>query len=126
MNEVAKLLGVRIGEHFDIDTKQGKFMFDNGGLYSMHKQMHSPYILFQLLTGELEIKPQPAQPWKPQFGESYYLITPGGAVEPSTWLNAVIDITMYKLGNCYITATEAKQNRDKWIAFYSSDDILEV
>lgn len=126
MNEVAKMLGVRIGEYFDIDTKEGKFMFGNDGLYSMHTQTYSPYILFQLLTGELVIKPQSAKAWKPKLGDTYYSIGPGGILEPGTWLSDFIDIAMYKLGNCYCTVQEAEQNRDKWIAFYASDEILEV
>lgn len=126
MFEVAEMLGVRVGEHFDIDTKEGKFVFDNKGLYSMHKQMHSPYILFQLLTGELVIKPQSAQPWKPENNDNYYTVDTDGCVDMEIWSNDVIDMNSYKLGNCYRTHQEAEQNRDKWIAFYASDEILEV
>lgn len=32
----------------------------------------------------------------------------------------------YKLGNCYRTKAEAEFNRDKWMAFYASDEVLEV
>jgi hypothetical protein len=126
MFEVAEMLGVRIGEYFDIDTKEGKFVFDNAGLYSMHAKVYSPYILFQLLTGELGIKPQSAKAWKPKFGDAYYSIGPGGVLEPGTWLSDFIDLAMYKLGNCYCTTEEAEAHADKWKAFYASDDILEV
>ena len=123
MNEVAKILGVKIGECFDIDTKEGKFVFDNNGLYSMNYQDYCPAILCQMLAGRLKIK---CIPWSPQFGETYYLIIPSGNVESSTWLNAVADISLYKLGNCYPTKGVAEQHRDKWIAFYASDEVLEV
>ena len=126
MFEVAEMLGVRVGERFEIDTKEGKFVFDNKGLYSMHKQMHSPYILFQLLTGELVIKPQPAQPWKPDLDKRYYVIEETGMVSEEVWWNECIDIMFYKLGNCYRTIEEAEAHRDKWLAFYASDEILEV
>ena len=35
-------------------------------------------------------------------------------------------VNRYKLGNCYRTREEAEANRDKWVAFYASDDVLEV
>ena len=36
------------------------------------------------------------------------------------------DKTFYKLGNCYRTCEEAEANRDKWVKFYVSDEVLEV
>ena len=126
MNEVAALLGVRIGENFEIDTKEGQFVFDNKGLYSMHAKVYSAYILYQLLTGELNIKHQLANPWRPKNNDNYYTIDADGCIEHEVWSNDVIDINCYKLGNCYRTRQDAEQNRDKWIAFYSSDEILEV
>ena len=123
MNEVAKLLGVRIGEDFEIDTKEGKFVFDNKGLYSMHTKAYSPYILFQLLTGELSIKPQP---WKPTLNQTYYTVDEKGGIVQDLWWGDYLDIMSYRLGNCYATELEAEQHRDKWLAFYASDKILEV
>ena len=126
MFEVAEMLGVRVGEHFEIDTKEGKFVFDNKGLYSMCSQDYCPDVLCQMLAGRLNIKPQSEKPYQPKFNDTYYSIGTGGVLEPGTWLGDFVDITMYKLGNCYYTAQEAERNRDKWIAFYASDEILEV
>ena len=41
-------------------------------------------------------------------------------------MNDFIDRMLYKLGNFYRTAEEAEANRDKWVAFYASDEVLEV
>ena len=124
MNEVATILGVKIGEYFDIDTKEGKFVFDNNGLYSMHTKSDCPYVLFQLLTGELDIK---RQPWKPtMYKDVYYVVDDDGNVQEEHWFNEYPDLMCYKLGNCYRTSEEAEAHRDKWITFYASDDILEV
>ena len=76
-----------------------------------------------LLSGQLEIK---RKPWKPKYNQCYYSIGPGGVLEPGRWMNDFIDVAMYKLGNCYRTAEEAEANRDKWVKFYESDEVLEV
>lgn len=30
------------------------------------------------------------------------------------------------VGNCYRTYEEAKKNKDKWVVFYASDEVMEV
>ena len=126
MNDVAKLLGVRIGETFEIDTKEGKFIFYIDGLYSMHAQDYCPDVLCQMLAGRLNIKSQFAKSWKPNYDQGYYIVLTDGTVVCEEWFNDTSDINYYKLGNCYCTAEEAEENRDKWVAFYASDEILEV
>ena len=123
MNEVAKLLGVRIGENFEIDTKEGKFVFDNDGLYSMCYQDYCPDVFCQMLAGRLKIKPQP---WKPALNKTYYSVDENGGIVQDLWWGDYLDIMSYRLGNCYATESEAEKHRDKWIAFYASDEILEV
>ena len=61
--------------------------------------------------------------WKPHFNERYYSVGNGGVLEPGTWLNDFVDISMYKLGNCYATPEEAEANMEKWIKWYSSDGV---
>ena len=123
MFEVAEMIGVRVGERFEIDTLEGVFTLYGEGLYSMATQSMRPDVMFDLLTGKLNIK---RKPWKPAYTYKYYSIGPGGVLEPGTWLSDFIDLAMYKLGNCYRTAEEAEAHADKWKAFYASDKILEV
>lgn len=123
MFEVAEMLGVRVGERFEIDTLEGVFTLYGEGLYSMATQSMRPDILFDLLTGKLSIK---RKPWKPKANERYYVIEETGLVSEEVWWDECIDIMFYKLGNCYRTIEEAEAHRDKWIAFYASDEILEV
>lgn len=123
MFEVAEILGVRVGERFEIDTLEGKFFLDNDGLYSMATQSYCPDVMFDLLTGKIGIK---RKPWKPNLDKRYYVIEETGMVSEEVWWNECIDIMFYKLGNCYRTIEEAEAHRDKWIAFYASDDLIEV
>lgn len=128
MQEVANILGVELGERFNIRTPDGldaeNYYFDKDGL----KQTGSGnwlcgFVILHLLNGQYSIEPIP---WKPSFNERYYSIGPGGVLEPGNWANDFIDRALYKLGNCYRTAQEAEVNRDKWVAFYESDRQLEV
>lgn len=64
--------------------------------------------------------------WRPSYRETYYLVAKNGIVLSSVWYNHAFDLMTYKLGNCYRTKEEAEMDRDKWIAFYVSDEILEV
>ena len=58
--------------------------------------------------------------------ESYYSIGVDGTVENGTWLNDFLDYSLYKIGNCYRTIGEARDNISKWGKFYDSDEVLEV
>ena len=123
MFEVAEMLGVRIGERFEIDTLEGKFSLGNDGLHSMATQSMRPDVMLDLLTGKFSIQ---RKPWKPNLDKRYYVIEETGMVSEEVWWNECIDIMFYKLGNCYRTREEAAANADKWKAFYASDEILEV
>ncbi len=63
---------------------------------------------------------------RPKYDEYYYHIGTHGHVYDKKWYNDVLDVNYYKIGNCYRTIEEAKANSDKWIAFYASDEVLEV
>ena len=136
MKDVANMLGVELGERFNIvgiDNKCHYYLTENG-LFCEEMKSSNFYttkdnnlffsvILTHLLDGVYTIK---HIPWKPNFNERYYSIGPGGVLEPGNWSNDFIDRALYKLGNCYRTAQEAETNRDKWVAFYESDKQLEV
>lgn len=128
MKEVAKMLGVELGEKFNIIQPNTKiaspiYYFDLEGLKCDETgDWLCGLLLNHLLSGEYTIK---RLPWKPSYNEQYYSIGQGGALEPGTWMNDYIDLAFYKLGNCYRTVQEAEANRDKWIDFYSTNKVLE-
>lgn len=132
MAEVAKMLGVELGEVFEIlEYPSKKFMITGygiekleGGEWSRDVAVNS-FIFEKLLTGKYTIK---RKPWKPKNNEDYFLVDTDGEIMKFCRFdsNDADHINYYKLGNCYSTREEAEANRDKWVAFYASDDILEV
>lgn len=79
--------------------------------------------LISLLSRKSIIK---RKPWKPKDGEEYWLVNHCGDVISLSWIDNFLCITNYKIGNCYRTKEEAEANRDKWIAFYASNKVLNV
>ena len=132
MAEVAKMLGVELGEEFEIDyatditTLSAKITDTGFYIINSNNLEFSGLFLNLLLSGQLEIK---RKPWKPKRGETYWYVEKDGDIWEMEWhpCRYMSDhVNRYKLGNCYRTREEAEANRDKWIAFYASDEVLEV
>lgn len=123
MEEVAKLLGVELGEEFKIKGYNKTYILDEDGLFDQQDGMNNFMHLTCLLTGEFEIK---RKPWKPRDNEKFYVVTSNWGVMHKFWDDCSTCKNYYKLGNLYKTEEEAEANREKWIAFYSSDEVLEV
>ena len=129
MKEVANMLGVELGERFQVFNSVGspylcKFYFTEKDIViDGTNNCAGADMLRLLIWGVYTIK---RIPWKPTYHETYYSVGPGGTLEPGCWMNDFLDCMLYKLGNCYRTAADAAYNIDKWIEFYSSDEILEV
>lgn len=132
MNEVANMFGVKMGEEFEVVLGQEGTLIANITNTGLHvvktnvtfcREDFNETILNGILVGRYRIK---HKPWKPVHGSRFYYMGIDGDVRIDCWVNSVIDYTFYKLGNCYRTKEEAEANRDKWIAFYNSDEVLEV
>lgn len=131
MAEVAKLLGVEIGEEFQICgngvatvklTEDGlKIVTMLGPLINNANEI----CLTKLITGKYKIK---RKPWKPKYGDHYWAVSadPTEHFHFIKWEGSPSDYSNYKLGNCYATMEAAKVNKSKWISFYESDEVLEV
>ena len=132
MPEVAKLLGVEIGEEFEIvfpnSECRATAILNNCELYiKKHNLANQDYwqmsALKNLLNGTYKIK---RIPWRPIYRQSYWSIKPNGDIVNSCWLDEWVDIYHYKIGNCYSTKEAASNNREKWLEFYKSDEVLEI
>ena len=135
MADVAKLLGVEIGEEFEIQypshcSVKTTAVFYEDGFKVVHTDavILKPYWqeaeLHGLLNGTLGIK---HKPWKPKDDELFFVISYDGSIMIKYWdEDSTLHRTYYKLGNCYRFKEEAEENRDKWMRFYGSDEILEV
>ena len=134
MSEVAKMLGVELDEKFELKSQNDSCytlaMFTDDGLKIIETNISDqcfwkPYALENLLKGNYIIK---RKPWKPQENKEYWCVDADGTVCEFVFFNSVDadHMNYYKLGNCYRTKEAAEANRDKWIAFYKSDDVLTI
>lgn len=135
MADVAKLLGVEIGEEFEIEfpspsTVSATAVFKEDGFKIINTDAYItiPYwnysVLHGLVTGALTIK---SKPWRPKDDEAFFVVSCDGKIMIKYWDNeSTVFRTYYKIGNCYRYKDEAEENRDKWSRFYASDEILEV
>lgn len=131
MAEVAKLLGVELGEEFQIcgnGEATVKLTEDGLKIVTILGKLidHANEIcLTKLLAGKYVIK---RKSWKPKIGDTYWLVLHDGIVDIAVCEEDSLAFTLavYKLGNCYRTCEEALKNCDKWISFYASDEVLEV
>lgn len=121
MAEVAKMLGVELGEDFKCNESTCTYRITKYDL--LCNGVHGAESLMMLLDGTLTVA---QKPWKPKVDERFYIVTVDGGVMYKYWDDCSSHINYYKLGNFYRTYKEAEVNRDKWIAFYSSDEVLEV
>lgn len=124
MVEVAKILGVKLGEYFQITCNPGHYFLCNDGLVCDETGYMVNAVLNDILIGKLAIK---RKPWKPEDDEMFFVVAYDGSIMTKYWDNeATMHRTYYKIGNCYRHFNEAKDYREKWIAFYASDEVLEV
>ena len=121
MAEVAKLLGVEMNKDFECEESSCTYRITEYGLTC--NGCYGADSLMMILNGDRTIK---QKPWKPKIDEFYWIVKPDGEAGYLRWYNSYSDVTLYKIGNCYRYKVEADANRDKWIAFYTSDEILEV
>ena len=128
MAEVAKLLGVELGESFEITSNtQGDYhnyyrftenncleISDDGVEW---KTTIAAVLLKHILMGDIRII---KLPWKPQKDEKYYIpcinINPVHMYDEYYWNNDNIDIGYYRMGLVCKTSEEAIALTEKMLA----------
>lgn len=136
MEEVAAMFGVELEEVFQIITPDESLIvkaeFTEQGLRILSRTKNGKicsgdtYIVNNiefLLTGFYKVK---RIPWKPEPFEEYFSVSLGGEIASTAYTGSLNDINMFKLGNCYKTKELAETNKEKWVQFYKSDEVLEV
>ncbi|MGL6199858.1 MAG: hypothetical protein ACRC3H_13095 [Lachnospiraceae bacterium] len=110
MPEVAALLGVEIGEEFNVEGG-GDFSYKitERGLIDQ-REYDWTTSLYRLLTGEWTII---KKPWKPNDGDKYHYIESDGNInwERFDSVNAC-DCALLHAGNFFRTEQEAEANRE--------------
>lgn len=119
MDDIAKMLGVEIGEWFKI-SKNAKiceeltYKFTPRGLYvefidnegTCYFDPVDGKYWAGILNGEFEIV---KLPWKPKFGKTYYHpMIRNPYIREEAWFDTTFDCALYLAGMCYKTKEEAK------------------
>lgn len=112
MPEVAKILGVEIGEEFDVFDadgeirKYGPYEFTDEAIVDCVGNGADDWLLFCLLTGRYTLQ---KRPWRPKEGELYWLVTVGGLLKYDYfWRDSLGSLTLLNMGNCFPTKKAAK------------------
>lgn len=112
MPEVARLLGVELGEEFIIenaDRKENVVLAADGLHVIQPNNVVSPdhgKLLSKVLQGLYELK---KIPWEPKINERYYTPSANGqCVFEFIWKEYTLDYAMKALGMIYRTREEAK------------------
>ena len=112
--EIARMLGVELGEEFKVEGDNRTYWFDLDGLHSGEyvAEDEDDAMLHDLLCGEVEIV---KLPWKPKKGETYYtfvlmvvLMGDKWVVRSSRWGGLPNEYALLDKGWIYRTCEEAQ------------------
>lgn len=108
--EIAKMLGVELGEEFKFGNNNVKFWFDLDGLHSEEFET-ADLTFYRLARGDAEIV---KLPWKPKEGQTVYSFYARGIsrvleVISFVWVGSVVSHqALVKAGWVYKTRAEAE------------------
>ena len=113
--EIAKMLGVEIGEEFEVKGDDAlTYRFDSDGLKLTHNSgielapISANVVFVDLVNGKDEIV---KLPWKPQIGELYYTFASfneSWRIWRQRWINHPSDLALLDKGWIYRTRKEAE------------------
>lgn len=108
MQDVARMLGVELGEEFKIDGSNLIYKFFENGLYfrCIEGWLPATYPFLDLIKGELEIV---RLPWQPKIGNKYYCpCLYFKYVAHSYWENTPSEIFLKEAGLVFRTKEECE------------------
>ena len=116
MAQVAAMLGVELGEEFEIEGFEGLYFISDYGLVNEHGN-YRPTALMSLINGNKRIT---KIPWRPKDGEMYYYwaddTTNDIKVDNDIFYAKVLyDLKNVLIGNCYPTKEAAEADKDKFM-----------
>lgn len=110
MPEVAKMLGVEIGEEFDILVNETEMLVH--GPYKIIDNAIVDYVgcktknlLYGLLTGEYTLQ---KRPWRPKYDEICWFIRTDGTMFSDYFRADSQHLSMLNMGNCFNDPSEAE------------------
>lgn len=108
MPEVAKMLGVEIGEEFDMivgKALSGPFRFTEFDVVDREGWSIPLDRFHKLLVGEHAIQ---KRPWRPKDGEEYWVVYPVGKIIQTVFGGDPYDLAVLNMGNCFPTKEAAE------------------
>lgn len=108
MQDVARMLGVELGEEFKIDGSNLNYKFLENGLYfrCIEGWLPAIYHFLDLIKGELEIV---KLPWEPKSGDEYYYPACNFKdVFSTNWTYSVVDFSYKEAGLIFKTYEECE------------------
>ena len=115
--QFANMLGLELEQEFELIDQDSKIknrdtykVTENGIYYKSGKEddwfAEPSDTVDGLLRGEYEIVPKP---WEPKKGDTYwYYSTYFGTTNYCMWTYGVLDLLLWKVGNCFKTKEEAE------------------
>nr|DAE53750.1 MAG TPA: hypothetical protein [Caudoviricetes sp.] len=115
--QFAEMLGLELEQEFELIDQDSKIKYrdtykvtENGIYYKSGKEddwLDEPTnTVDELLSGEYEVVPKP---WKPKKGDIYWCYSEAFKEENAAkWEGKFIDFLLWKCGNCFKTAEEAR------------------
>ena len=104
MEEVAKMLGVKMGEKFRIkESTDVVYHFEKAGLIDGIGSTCMTTLGY-IISGAYHIE---KFPWKPKNGDDYFVGTMGCSAAINSWRGDYFDYALYYTGNCFRTSEEA-------------------
>lgn len=113
MPEVARMLGVEIGEEFDIVYETGKKadwgpykithagLVDEAGGQPLHIRA-----FFNLLAGNYTIQ---KSPWRPKEGDTFFYVLTNGEIQKYVFeIDNIHTLMLFSFGNCFPTKAAAE------------------
>ena len=108
MQDVAKMLGVELGEEFKIDGSNLIYKFLENGLYfrSIEGWLPAIYQFLDLIKGGLEIV---KLPWEPKNGDRYYFPVDGFTITScAIWCDSTLEYALKEAGMIFKTKEECE------------------
>ncbi|MPM74773.1 hypothetical protein SDC9_121762 [bioreactor metagenome] len=111
MPEVAKMLGVEIGEEFEIIINEMKML--THGPYKITDNAIVDYVgcktktlLYGLLTGEYTLQ---KRPWRPKVGDAFFYVLTNGEIQKYVFeIDNIHTLMLFSFDNCFPTEEAAR------------------
>ncbi|MGN0180808.1 MAG: hypothetical protein ACI4DP_00080 [Candidatus Ornithomonoglobus sp.] len=120
MGKIAEMLGVEMGERFDI---KADFGLTNNNCYICENGLFDeddtpiPAILSNILRGDVEIF---KKPWRPKYDEEYWYISTEDTILRTKRNDCTWDYMAMYIGSCFRTEAEAEAHKDEIMAKFKA------